>query len=104
MWSVEAQRGMQIEVEFRFFSLRELDSEEGCLDYVEIHQDHGIAERFVGRFCGSNNPGKLIINSERVKIHFHATNANHQGWFMGFEAEVDQYGIKKFSCLFFVIK
>ncbi|XP_047128449.1 bone morphogenetic protein 1 homolog isoform X1 [Hydra vulgaris] len=93
VWNVEAQPGMQTKIEFGFFSLRELDNEEGCLDYVEIHKDLGTAESFVGRFCGSNNPGKLVINSERVKIHFHASNVDHQGWFMGFEAEIDQYDI-----------
>lgn len=89
LWVIEAHRGYKIKVEFLFFSLRELDEQEGCLDYIEIHEGDGSTEKFLGRYCGSNNPGTVISNVKRMKIHFHASKERDLGWYMGFQAEVD---------------
>ena len=70
---------MQVELDFPFFALRELDEENGCLDYLEIHEGDGNTERFIGRYCGT-------------KLHFHASSSKKLGWYMGFQANVKQRG------------
>jgi len=85
---------MQIELDFPFFSLRELDKEKGCLDYIEVHEGDGNSERFVGRFCGSNSPKKIVSTMNQIKIHFHADKRQRLGFYMGFKANIKQKGMQ----------
>ena len=87
---------MQIELDFEFFSLRELDKEKGCLDYIEVHEGDGNSETFVGRFCGSNSPKQIISTMNQIKIHFHADKRQRLGWYMGFQAIITQNGMMYF--------
>ena len=84
---------MQIDLDFPFFSLRDLDKEEGCLDYIEIHEGDGQSERFIGRFCGMNSPKKIVSSMNQIKIHFHASSKKRLGWYMGFQANIRQIGM-----------
>ena len=84
---------MQIELDFPFFSLRGLDQEQGCLDYIEVHEGDANTEKFVGRFCGNNSPKKIVSSLNQIKIHFHANRKQSLGWYMGFQASIKQKGI-----------
>lgn len=92
LWVIEANTGMQIELDFPFFSLREIDEEYGCLDYVEIHESDGNTERFIGRYCGSNKPQRIVSKLKKLKLHFHADKRERLGWYMGFQANIKQRG------------
>ena len=83
---------MIIEINFKFFMLRENDDQEGCLDYLEIHEGDGKTERYIGRFCGGNNPGVIKSKLNRVKLHFHSAEVRKYGWYMGFQADVIEKG------------
>lgn len=83
---------MIIEINFKFFMLRENDDQEGCLDYLEIHEGDGKTERYIGRFCGGNNPGVINSKLNRVKLHFHSAEVKKYGWYMGFQADVIEKG------------
>ena len=83
---------MQIEIAFPFFSLRGLDKEQGCLDYIEVHEGDANTEKFVGRFCGDNSPKKIVSSLNQIKIHFHADKKQSLGWYMGFQAFIKQKG------------
>ncbi|XP_066927328.1 bone morphogenetic protein 1 homolog [Clytia hemisphaerica] len=93
LWVIESDKGMQIELDFPFFSLRELDKERGCLDYIEIHEGDGNSEKFIGRFCGTNSPKKIISSLNQIKIHFHASKKKRLGWYLGFQANIKQKDI-----------
>ena len=39
----------KVELDFEFFRLRNIDANEGCLDFLEIHEGNDKEEKFIGR-------------------------------------------------------
>lgn len=72
VWQINAPSGFRIKVQFSEFHLREVDSSRGCLDFLEMREGNLPLSKFTGRYCGRNNPGEMVLPSNRLRLSFHS--------------------------------
>eukprot|EP00794_Sanderia_malayensis_P019060 gene19060-20974_t len=90
LWKIELSRGYHIVIRFEYFQLRHSEDNQRCMDYVDVLS--GRENMLIGRYCGSNNPGTIKIDSNKAVIKFHASDRNAYATRAGFRASYTAQG------------
>ncbi len=64
------KKGYHLVIKFRIFNLPS-SRNQSCGDYIDIHQS-GSEKKLIGRYCASNNPGTVKIESNEATIQLHS--------------------------------
>lgn len=94
MWLVTAPEGYNINLTFTDFEFSDVDSRQGCLDYLEIREGDGPMSKFIGRYCGQSHPGPVWAgNTLRVSMHSEANAQRMIGRFRAHYVAVGKFRI-----------
>jgi hypothetical protein len=74
-WRINVPKGFRISLKFYDFRT------EYCSDFVQIFDGNPVNESFVGKFCGSSKPRKIISTSNIMTIKFYTdSSSNYRGF------------------------
>ena len=85
LWRIKLPEGYHIVIRFHSFGLRLSDPTRECADYLDI-MENGKETTFKGRYCGSQSPGEVRLQSNEATLHLHTTNALLESTAPGFSA------------------
>ena len=100
LWKIELRKGYQIVIKFGFFKLHSISAGGECIDYVDVHQN-GNDNKFIGRFCGSSNPGTIRVHSNQASLRLHTSKYGSVKTPAGFHATYHAEG--EYSSSVFIV-
>ena len=72
VWHITVPDGYNINLTFTDFEFSDVDSRQGCLDYLEIRESDEPLSTFVGRYCGRSSPGSVWAARTTLRVSMHS--------------------------------